>query len=241
MKKIWTIAKRELNVFFNSLMAYILLVAFLAFTGLFTWLFVFDVFLVNQASLQSFFSVAYWSFFILIPAITMRMVAEEKKSGTLELLLTKAVSDWQVILGKFLATLILIAIALGLTLPYYITVANIGPIDHGVVWSGYAGLLLMSATYISIGIFTSSITSNQIVSFLLALFIGIFFHWVFDILGSNFTGSLGEIFSYLSVSTHFESISRGVIDSKDLIYFFSLIFLGLIASEAALAKRNMVD
>lgn len=241
MKKIWIIARRELGVFFDSLMAYILLVAFMAFTGLFTWLMMADVFLSNQASLQSFFSVAYWSLFILIPAITMRMIAEEKKSGTLELLLTKPLTDWQVILGKFLGTLLLICIALALSLPYYITVANIGPIDHGAVWSGYLGLILMSATYISIGIFTSSITNNQIVSFLLALFIGIFFHWVFGIIASSFTGLMGEIFNFLSVSTHYESVTRGVIDTKDLIFFLSVIFLGLVGAEAALSKRNVVD
>ena len=241
MKKIWIIARRELNVFFDSLMAYILLVVFLGFTGFFTWLLVADVFFTNQASLQSFFSVAYWSLFILIPAITMRMVAEEKKSGTIELLLTKPLTDWQVILGKFLGSLLLICIALALTLPYYITVANLGPIDHGAVWTGYLGLILMSTTYISIGIFTSSITNNQIVSFLLALFIGIFFHWIFDMISSSFTGFLSEIFNFLSVSSHYDSVTRGVVDTKDLIYFFSLIFLGLVASEAALSKRNMVD
>jgi ABC-2 type transport system permease protein len=241
MKKIWIIAKRELNVFFDSLMAYILLVAFLGFTGFFTWLLVADVFFTNQASLQSFFSVAYWSLFILIPAITMRMIAEEKKSGTLELLLTKPVTDWQVVLGKFLGTLLLICIALALTISYYITVANLGPIDHGAVLTGYLGLILMSATYISIGIFASSITNNQIVSFLLALFIGIFFHWIFDMIAGSFTGFLGEIFSFLSVSTHYESVTRGVVDTKDIIFFISIIFLGLVASEAALSKRNMVD
>jgi ABC-2 type transport system permease protein len=241
MNKIWIIARRELGVFFDSLTAYILLVVFLAFTGAFTWLFMADVFLTNQASMQSFFSVAYWTFFVLIPALTMRMIAEEKKSGTLELLLTKPVSDWQVILGKFTATLVLIGIALALTLPYYITIASIGPIDHGAVWTGYLGLLLMSATYISIGVFTSSISDNQIVSFLLALFIGIFFHWIFDIVASTFTGVLGEIFSFLSVSTHYESVARGVIDSKDMIFFLSVIFIALIASEASLSKRNMVD
>ena len=99
----------------------------------------------------------------------------------------------------------------------------------------------MSATYISIGIFTSSITNNQIVSFLLALFIGIFFHWIFDMISSSFTGFLSEIFNFLSVSSHYDSVTRGVVDTKDLIYFFSLIFLGLVASEAALSKRNMVD
>jgi len=241
MKKIWILARRELNVFFDSLMAYILIVAFLGFTGFFTWLLVADVFLSNQASLQSFFGVAYWSLFILIPAITMRMVAEEKKSGTIELLLTKPLTDWQVVLGKFLGSLLLICIALALTLPYYITVANLGPIDHGAVWTGYLGLILMSATYISIGIFTSSITNNQIVSFLLALFIGIFFHWIFDMIAGSSTGFLGEIFSFLSVSSHYESVTRGVVDTKDLIYFFSIIFLGLVASEAALSKRNIVD
>jgi len=171
----------------------------------------------------------------------MRLIAEEKKSGTLELLLTKPVSDWQVILGKFTATLVLVGIALVLSLPYYITIASIGPIDHGAVWTGYLGLLLMSATYISIGIFTSSISDNQIVSFLLALFIGIFSHWIFDIVASTSTGLLGEVFSFLSVSTHYESVSRGVIDSKDIIFFLSVIFIALIASEASLSKRNMVD
>lgn len=241
MKKIWIIARRELNVFFDSLMAYILLVAFLGFTGLFTWLLVADVFFVNQASLQSFFGVAYWSLFILIPAITMRMVAEERKSGTLELLLTKPLTDWQVVLGKFLGSMLLILIALALTLPYYITVANLGPIDHGAVWTGYLGLMLMSATYISIGIFTSSVTSNQIVSFLLALVIGIFFHWIFNMIASSLTGLAAEIFSFLSVSSHYDSVSRGVVDTKDLIYFLSIIFLGLVASEVALSRRNMVD
>jgi ABC-2 type transport system permease protein len=241
MNKIWTIAKREMHVFFDSLMAYILLVAFLGFTGAFTWLFVADIFLNNQASLQSFFAVAYWSFFILIPAVTMRMFAEEKKSGTLELLLTKPVTDWQVVLGKFTAAILLICVALGLTLPYYITVANIGPIDHGAVWTGYLGLILMSGVYISIGLFASSITDNQIVSFLLALFIGIFFHWIFQIISSGMPGFVGDIFNYLSVNTHYESISRGVIDSKDLIYFISVILLGLVAAEATLSKRNIVD
>ncbi len=238
MKKVLIITKRELQGFFDSLMAYIMIVVFLGFSGFFTWLYGADIFLVNQASLQSFFGIAYWSLFFFIPALTMRLIAEEKKTGTIELLLTKPVSDWQVVFGKFLSTLILIIIALILTLPYYITVSKLGSIDHGAVISGYLGLILMSAVYISIGIFTSSISNNQIVAFLLALFIGIFFHVIFDVLANNFTGMTGSIISYLSMSNHFESISRGVIDSKDLIYFLSLITLGLVSSEAMLAKRN---
>ncbi len=171
----------------------------------------------------------------------MRLIAEEKKSGTLELLLTKPITDWQVILGKFTGTLILICIALALTLPYYITVASLGPVDHAAVWCGYLGLILMSAVYISLGIFTSSISNNQIVGFLLALFIGVFFHFIFEILAGSMSGIFGEVLSFLSISSHFESISRGVIDTKDLIYLFSLILLGLIASEASLSKRNLVD
>lgn len=241
MNKIWIIARRELHSFFDSLMAYIMLVAFLGFSGFFTWLYGSDIFLRNQADLQVFFSIAYWTLFFFIPAITMRMLAEENKSGTIELLLTKAVTDWQIIFGKFLACLILIGVALLLTLPYYLTVWKLGPVDHGSVWAGYLGLLLMSATYISIGLFTSSITNNQIVAFLLAIFIGIFFHIIFDVLAGSFTGIIGSVFSYLSVSTHYESISRGVIDSKDLVYFFSVIFLGLVLSEVTLSKRNLSE
>jgi ABC-2 type transport system permease protein len=166
------------------------------------------------------------------------MIAEENKSGTIELLLTKAVTDWEIVLGKFLACLLLIIIALVLTLPYYITVASIGPIDNGAVICGYLGLILMSMVYISIGLFASSITNNQIVAFLLSLFIGVFFLIIFS---NDFTGIIGQILDYLNLSTHFESISRGVIDSKDIIYFLSISFLGLILAETLLSKRNIVD
>jgi len=241
MSKIWVLAVRELQSFFDSLMAYIMLVLFLGFSGFFTWIYGSDVFFVNQASLQAFFSIAYWTLFFFIPALTMRMLAEENRSGTIELLLTRPVTDWQVVMGKFLATLLLILIALALTLPYYITIANLGPIDHGAVWTGYLGLILMSAAYISIGLFASSISNNQIVGFLLALFIGIFFHIIFDVLAANISGGAARVFNYLSLSTHFESVSRGVIDSKDIIYFLSLIFIGLVSTEAKLSKRNLAD
>jgi ABC-2 type transport system permease protein len=238
MRQIWTIAKRELQSFFDSLMAYIMLIAFLGFSGFFTWLFGADVFFVKQASLQSFFGIAYWTLFFFIPALTMRQFAEENRAGTLELLMTKPVTDWQVVIGKFFSTLILIVIALLLTIPYYITVANLGPIDHGAVLTGYLGLILMSAAYIAIGIFTSSFTSNQIVSYLLALFIGIFFQIIFSMLAGSFSGFIGQALDFLSVSSHFDSISRGVIDSKDLIFFFSLIFMGLILTEANIARKR---
>ena len=241
MKTVLVIAKKELNTFFDSLAAYILLAVFLGLSGFFTWLFGSDIFFIGQATLQPFFSVAYWTLFFFIPAITMKMIAEEKRSGTIELLLTKSVTDWQVVLGKFLAALFLILIALALTLPYYITVWALGPIDHGAVWSGYFGTILISAAYISIGLFASSITNNQIVSFLTSLFIGVFFLIIFDVLAGNFTGTLGELFSFLSIATHYQSISRGVVDSKDLVYFISLSYLGLMLAQISLSKRNIVE
>ncbi len=241
MKQIWIIAKRELWSFFDSLMAYVMILLFLGFSGFFTWLFGSDIFLVNQATLQSFFGIAFWSLFFFIPAVTMGLLSEERKTGTLELLVTKPVTDWQIITGKFLSALVLICIALALTLPYYISVASIGKPDHGAIWLGYLGLLFMSACYISIGMFASSITSNQIVAFLIALFIGIFFHLLFGLMGSNSLGWIGGILNYLSISTHFESMARGVIDSKDVIYFLSIIFLGLTGTEMALSKRNLAS
>lgn len=238
MQKIWIIAKKELASYFDSLIAYIMIILFLGLSGFFTWLFGSTIFLINQASLQVFFGISYWTLFFFIPAITMRTLAEENRSGTIELLSTKAVSDWDIVLGKFLATLLLVAIALACTFPYYFTVALLGNVDHGATIGGYAGLLLMSAMYISIGIFSSSITSNQIVAFLIALLIGIFFHILFDIMASSFTGSVGSVFDFLSARTHYESLSRGVVDSRDLIYYFSIIFLGLVLSETMLSKRN---
>ncbi|WP_047246535.1 ABC transporter permease subunit [Maribacter thermophilus] len=239
MHTIWTIAKRELATFFDSLIAYIILVLFLGFSGFFTWLYGNDIFLVGQANLRLFFNIASWSLFFFIPAITMKMLAEERKTGTLELLLTKSVSDRQVILGKFLGSILLVCIALAATLPYVITVSNIGNLDNGGTICGYLGLLLLSTAYTAIGIFASSITTNQIVAFMTALFIGLFFHIIFGVLAHNFTGSLGQFFDTLDLQSHFESVSRGVLDSKDLVYFLSITVLGLYLGEWSLSKRHI--
>jgi len=241
MKQILIIAHKELQSFFDSLIAYVLLVAFLGFTGFFTWLLESDIFFIKQATLAAFFFYANWAFLIFIPAITMKMLAEENKSGTIELLLTKPVTNWQVLCGKFLACFALIVFALLCTLPYYITVANLGKVDHGVIFCGYFALLLVSAAYISIGIFASSITSNQIISFLIAIVIGIFFQFIFSLVSAIFTGPVGDTLNYLGFMSHYDSISRGVIDSRDLIYFGSIIFLGMILSELSLAKRTISE
>lgn len=241
MKNIWIIAKREFQTFFDSLVAYILLVAFLGFTGFFTWLYGQDVFFTKQASMMPFFSWASLLFVVFIPAITMRMIAEEKKTGTLEVLLTRAISDWQIVAGKYLACLILIGMALLFTIPYYLTVSWLGPVDHGATLCGYLGLLLLGSAYISIGIFASSITNNQIVAFLLALIIGLFFILFFGIFASAISGWGAEFLNFLSFNTHFSSIARGVLDSRDLIYFITVTLLGLVLAEYQLAGRNVID
>lgn len=239
MNKIITIiAKRELNSFFDSLMAYILLIAFLGFSGFFTWIYGADVFIRKEADLAVFFSIAKWTLFFFIPAITMKMIAEEKKSGTLEILLTKAVSPRQLVLGKYLACLMLIIITLAFTLPYYFSISRLGNIDHGATVSGYLGLILMSSAYIAIGLFASSITNNQIVAFLLSLLIGIVFHFILDVIGHGTRGFVGNLLNDLSVSKHFDSISRGVIDTKDVLFFISLTILGLLLSEVFVSKSK---
>ena len=239
MKQSWIIAKRELRAFFDSLVAYILIVAFLGFTGFFTWLSGNgDIFFRKQADLLVFFQTALWTLFFFIPAITMRMLAEEKRSGTMELILTKDVSDRQLVFGKFLAAFLLVCISLAMTIVYYISVSRLGNFDHGSALCGYLGLLLMSASLIGIGLFASSLTNNQIVAFLVALFIGICFQFIFNILAGGAGGWMGEMFSTLSLSDHFNSISRGVIDSKDVVYFLSLAALGLVLAEQMIAKRN---
>lgn len=238
MKQIWIITKRELQAYFDSLMAYILLVLFLGFSGFFTWIYGSDIFYIKQATLLPFFSIAYWTLFFFIPALTMRLLSEENRMGTLELLLTKPVSNWQVIFGKFLASLLLIVIALLLTLPYVITVSSIGNLDFGQSISGYLALVLFSGMYISIGLFTSSFTNNQIVSYLSALFIGVFFQIIFSMLASNMPGITGHMLDYLSISRHFQSMIRGVIDTRDLIYFLGITFIGLVLTETMLIKKR---
>ncbi len=238
MKIAWVIALKEIRTFFDSLTAYILLIVFLGFSGFFTWLYGSDVFYIKQASLGAFFNIAYWTLFFFIPALTMRSLAEENKTGTLELLLTKPISNLEVLWGKFMACLMLIIIALLCTLPYYITIINLGKVDKGVVLCGYLGLLFMSSSYIAIGLFASSITSNQVVAFLVALFIGIFFQILFGMVAPNMNGALGETFDYLSLSSHYEAVTRGVVDSRDLVYFASIVFLSLMFAESSLARRN---
>jgi ABC-2 type transport system permease protein len=239
MNAVWTICKREVNAFFDSLTAYVLLVIFLGLSGTFTWLFgQGDIFFVGQASLDVFFRVAFWTLFFFIPAVTMGMIAEERRSGTLELLATKPIDDLEIVVGKWLAAWGLVAIALAFTLPYYATVAQLGPIDHGATISGYLGLLLVSAVYVSIGLFASSLTGNQIVAFLLSLFIAAFLHLLFGHLTTILPDPLANVAGFLDLQAHFQTISRGVIDAASVLYVGTLTLVGVLAATVSLKSRS---
>ena len=232
------LARKELASYFDSLIAYVIIILFLGFSSFFTWLDTTNVFFIGQASLQVFFEVSYWTLFFFTAAITMRTLAEETKSGTIELLMTKSVTDWQIVAGKFLSSVILIGIALACTLPSYFTIIQLGEVDHGGVIGGYLGLLLLSSAYVSIGILISSLTNNQIVAFLITLGVTICFHWIFGKVASSSTDFIAGVFGFLDANSHFRSLARGVIDSRALIYFGSIIFTGLYLSQVVLSKRN---
>jgi len=239
MHAVWTICKREISAFFDSLTAYVLLVIFLAISGTFTWLVgQGDIFFRGQASLRTFFQVAFWTLFFFIPAVTMGMIAEERRSGTLELLATKPLDDFQIVAGKWLAAWGLVAIALAFTLPYYATVAQLGPIDHGATLSGYVGLLLVSAVYVSIGLFASSLTSNQIVAFLLSLFLAVFLHLLFGQMPPLLPGAAGNLVEFLDLQRHFQTMARGVIDAASVLYVLTLTLVGGLAATVSLKSRS---
>lgn len=238
MRPALLIARKELASFFDSPLAYLAITAFLGITGFFTWWFGTDIFIRGVADLGTFFHVANWSLFILIPALTMRTLAEERKSGTLDLLLSRQAGPWQVVGGKFMACLALITLILACTLPYYATVAWLGPIDHGAVICGYLGLFLISAFYIALGIFASSLTSSQVTAYIIALFAMALFHFGTSVVAANVVGTAGQIFRYLSTGTHFESMGRGVIDSRDLVYFITFTWAGLLLAAHQLARQG---
>ena len=226
--------KKELKSFFDSPIAYIVITIFLLISG---WFFFSDLFLVNQASLRNLFNIIPFIFMFFVPAITMRLISEEKRSGTIEILLTLPVKDYEIILGKFLAGLILIVVAVILTLVYTLALSGLGDLDSGSVVAGYIGLMFLGATYLSIGVFTSSLTQNQIVAFITSFLI-IFVLYMLDKVLVFVPNFLASFFEFLSVDYHFSNISRGVIDSRDVIYYLSLIFFFLFLAVRALESRK---
>ena len=238
-----TILQKEFNAFLNSPVAYVVLGVFLIATGLFVWVFpdssVLDY---GYADLQTLFSLAPWIFLFLIPAITMRTFAEEKKAGTIELLLTRPLTDGQIIGGKYLACFLLALLALVPTLLYYYSVYKLGSpegnIDSAATVGSYLGLALLAAVFAAIGILASALTRDQIIAFLVAV-VGCFLIYSgFDSLASVLQGSSAYYVSQLGIAAHYRDLSKGLIDSRDLVYFFSVVAVALQATRLVLRSRN---
>jgi ABC-2 type transport system permease protein len=234
---------KEIKSFFNSLTGYVVIIVFLLINSLFMWVFDGSMNLPDggYATLDSLFTLAPWVFLMLIPAITMRSFAEEKHSGTLELLLTRPLSLMQIIGAKYLAAVVLIILAILPTLIYYLSVIMLGNppgnIDHGGTWGSYIGLLMLACAYAAIGIFCSSLTDNLVIAFLLAAVFCLFACYGFEQTGNLIAmGKAGKIILSLGIIDHYNSMSRGVIDSRDVIYFAALIAIFMLMTEARLAR-----
>jgi ABC-2 type transport system permease protein len=234
LQNIVPIFQRELRSYFNSPIAYVVIIVFLVIIG---WFFSSNLFLMNVASMRIIFELVPIVFLFFAPAITMKLLAEEMKSGTLELLTTKPVRDGEIILGKFLAAWVLLVAALLPTLLYVLTLAALGPLDPGPVLTGYLGLLLMGSVYIAIGLFASSVTENQIIAFILSFLI-VLTLFLFDKILIYVPEGLTSILEFLAIDSHFSNIARGVIDTRDIIYFVSLLAFSLLMATVSLQRRK---
>jgi ABC-2 type transport system permease protein len=236
---------KEIRSFLSSLLGYVVILIFLSVLGLFLWVFPtdFNILDFGYANVDGLFIIAPFVFLFLIPAVTMRSFADEKKSGTIELLFTRPLSNMQIILAKYFAAYALVVLALLPTLVYYFSVWQLGfpagNIDSGGFWGSFIGLILLGGAFVAIGIFASSISENQVVSFLLAIIISAFLYLGFELLYSlELFGSVDLFIKSLGISAHYSSVSRGVIDSRDVIYFFSIIILFLYLTNFVLARRK---
>ncbi|QNM86017.1 gliding motility-associated ABC transporter permease subunit GldF [Polaribacter pectinis] len=236
------ILKKEFNSFFSSPIAYLVIGVFLLINGLFLWIFKDDFNILNAgfADINPFFFLAPWVFLFLIPAITMKSFADEFNNGTIELLKTKPISDWQIVLGKFWASLLLVVVALVPTLTYVFTVNElgnpVGNLDFGSTIGSYIGLLFLASTYTAIGLFTSTLSKNQIVAFILGVFITFILFYGFDSISNSF-GNDSITIKKIGINEHFKSISRGVIDTRDVIYFLSVTFFFLFITKTRLENE----
>jgi ABC-2 type transport system permease protein len=230
----YSIARREFKAYFNSPVAYFVITVFLVMVGI---LFFIPFFAQDRVSMRGFFSLIPFLLVFFGPAITMRLIAEERRSGTLETLITMPVRDVDVILGKFLSAFGLLIVALALTLPYAVTVSRFGALDWGPVWGGYLGLLLIGAAYLSLGLLASSWTENQIVAFVIGLFLSMFFLMVDNFL-VFLPAQAAPWIEYLSFNYHFRNAARGMIDSRDVIFFLSFTVLCLFGAFRSLESRR---
>ncbi len=224
-----SIFKKELRSFFSNATGYIVIGIFLLLTGLFLWVIPgsFNIPDSGYANVDGLFYLAPWLFLFLVPAICMRFFAEERQSGTWELLITKPLTSWQIVLGKYFAGLTLVITALVPTLIYYATVSYLaqprGNVDSGQFWGSFIGLIFLAAVYVAIGVFSSSLSQNQVVAFITSLVLSFFFFYGFDLLTGFFSSAAQiQFVENLGIHAHYKSISRGVIDSRDAAYFLLL-------------------
>lgn len=237
--------KKEIFSYFNSLTVYIVVIVFLLVNSLFLWVFPgeYNVLEFGYANLNGLFAIAPFVFLFLVPAVTMRLFSEENKSGTIEILLTKPLSDSKIVMAKYLAAFSLVVFSLIPTLIYYYSVYQLGfpkgNLDIGAFWGSFLGLLFLGSSFTAIGLFTSSLSNNQIVAFILAIFISAFFYLGFDLIASlGFPSRIELLLINLGIESHYASISRGVIDSRDVIYFISLKVFFLMLTKLKMEARK---
>lgn len=240
----FSIFRKEFRSFLSNATGYVVIGIFLLLNALFLWAIPgeFNILDGGYAHLDGLFYLSPWLFLFLCPALTMRLLAEEKQAGTWELLSTKPLSKWGIILGKYLAGWMLVIVALLPVLLYYFIVSYlaepVGNIDSGAFWGSFTGLILLAAVYVAIGIFSSSLSNNQLVSFVTAVVISFFMLYGFELIGSFFnSGKLIYILENCGIQSHYKSISRGVIDSRDLIYFLIVIYIFLFFTEKKMTKN----
>lgn len=240
-----SILKKELNSFFSSPIAYLVIAVYLLVNGLFLWVFEgdFNILHAGFADLNSYFFLAPWIFIFLIPAITMKSFSDEINNGTIEILKTKPITNWQLIIGKYLGALILVTLAIVPTIIYVYSIYQlgnpVGNINLGTILGSFIGLLFLASAYTSIGVFSSTLSKNQIVSFIIAVSISFFLYFGFEGLASyNLVGNLDYTIQQLGMNEHFSSISKGVLDSRDLIYFASVTFFFLFLTKFRIQHEN---
>jgi ABC-2 type transport system permease protein len=239
-----SILKKEFRSFLSLLIAYVVMIVFLLITGLMTWVFEdFSILNNGYANMDVLFTIAPWIFIFLVSAITMRSFSEEQKAGTLETLTTKPLKDMDIILGKYLACLLLVLVTILPTLIYYYSVYQLGSpqgnIDTGAIIGSYIGLILLAAIYVAIGIFSSSITNNQIVAFILSMFLCFFFFFAFDMIRNISWLKESEFgIDWFGIGRHYRNISFGRVDTRDIVYFLSMVTLFIFLTKATFSSRK---
>ncbi|MGI9145023.1 MAG: ABC transporter permease [Chloroflexota bacterium] len=234
MRNVWAVAQRELRSYFLSPLAYVVIALFLALAG---YLFALILSNAREASLRGLIQNVSVLYLFIVPAISMRLLAEEQRTGTVELLLTNPVQEWEIVTGKFLASIMLVLVMLACTLLFPLFLFIYGSPDRGPMITGYLGIFLQAAAFLSIGLWASSLTQNQIVAAIVSFALLLIF-WLSDNLGQFLGGTIGQIVSYTSVNSHFQSFPQGVIQSNDVIYYLTLVIAGIVLSTLSLQSRR---